>query len=231
MNLRRPRTSFLRSNRLFDGVDGEVLDAIEAKCDSVNLRKKQPVWQPGQPADRVYFVKSGIVKLSKVSDESRELTLGFHVKNDVFGEVAAFSPGPHDTLAECYEDVQLLGMTQRDFTELIRAYPDVAMRVTRVVFERRRRLENRISALLFKTAHARLAALFVDLAADFGVRDSRGTIINLKLTHKEMASLIGATRETVSFAILDLRRDGYIETEAKRVVLLDEVKLQGLITA
>lgn len=229
MNLRRPRTSFLRANTLLEGVDGEYLDALEARSETITLRKKAAVWQPGQAADRVYFVKSGIVKLSKVSDESRELTLSFHVKNDVLGEVAAFGPGPHDTLAEAYEDVILLALTQRDFLDVLRHYPEVSLRISRLVFERRRHLENRISALLFKTAHARLAALFLDLAADFGVRDSRGTIINLKLTHKEMASLIGATRETVSFAILDLRRDGYIETEAKRVVLLDEARLRTLM--
>jgi CRP/FNR family transcriptional regulator len=63
------------------------------------------------------------------------------------------------------------------------------------------------------------------LAPEFGVRDSRGVIVNLKLTHREMASLIGATRETVSFAILDMRRDGLIQTESKRVIIADEEAL------
>ena len=54
--------------------------------------------------------------------------------------------------------------------------------------------------------HYQLASLLLELTEDFGVRDSRGVIINLKLTHKEMAALIGATRETVSFAILEDRK-------------------------
>ena len=76
--------------------------------------------------------------------------------------------------------------------------------------------------LLFRSAHSRLASLFLELSKTFGVRDSRGVIINLKLTHKEIASLIGATRETVSFAMIDLRKDQLIESEGKRVILIDE---------
>ena len=95
--------------------------------------------------------------------------------------------------------------------------------------KKRRLVENRIGSLLFKTAHSRLANLFLDLAEDFGVRDSRGVIVNIKLTHKEMASLIGATRETVSFAILDLRKSGLILTESKRVIILDEDGLKELV--
>ena len=62
---------------------------------------------------------------------------------------------------------------------------------------------------------------------DFGVRDARGTI-NLKLTHREMAYLIGATRETVSFAILDLRKSKLLLTEGRRVILLDLAALKHL---
>ena len=85
-----------------------------------------------------------------------------------------------------------------------------------------------VESLIFKTAHARLADLFLRLSAQFGVRDARGVIVNIRLTHKEMAALIGASRETVSFAILDLRKEGLILTEDKRVVILDERALEQL---
>jgi CRP/FNR family cyclic AMP-dependent transcriptional regulator len=229
--MRRTKTWFFRNVPLFQGIPPDDLDDLEARAEAHNLRKKQALWEPGQASDRVYFVRTGIIKISKVSEEGRELTLQFHVKGDLLGEVAAFSPGPHETVAEAYEDTQLFSLTRDEFLKVMRKWPEVALRVSQLVLDRRKRLENRVAALLFKTAHARLAALFVDLAADFGVRDSRGIIINIKLTHKEMASLIGATRETVSFAILDLRRDGLIQTEAKRVVILDEHRLRELMNS
>jgi CRP/FNR family transcriptional regulator len=214
-----------------DGVTQDDLDGLETRCEPHTLRRKQVLWMPGDSADRVYFVRTGIMKVSKVTEEGRELTLQFHIKGDLFGEVAAFSPGLHETMSEAYEDTALYSLSRDEFLRFMRTWPEVALRVTGLVFERRKRLESRVGGLLFKTAHARLASLFLDLAADFGVRDSRGVIINLKLTHKEMASLIGATRETVSFAILDLRKDGLIQTEAKRVVILDEGRLREFIKA
>lgn len=227
--MRRPSTAFFRTNRLLEGVPAEETDALEAGAESRTLRKKQVLWKPGDVPERVYFVRNGIVKVSKVTEEGRELTLHFHVKGDMFGEVAVFAREPHETLAEAYEDTLLSSVTPDEVSRLVRTHPSVAFEMCRLMFERRKRLENRVGGLLFKTAHARLGSLFLDLAAEFGVRDSRGVIINIKLTHKEMASLIGATRETVSFAILDLRRDGLIQTELKRVVILDEPRLRELV--
>lgn len=135
---------------------------------------------------------------------------------------------PHDTSAEAYEDASLVAIGKDDFVRVMMRHPPMALRMIKLVGERRQRLENRVESLLFRSAHARLAGLFLDLAQSFGVRDSRGVIINLKLTHKEIASLIGATRETVSFAILDLRADGLVVSEGKRVILVDEPRLKAL---
>jgi len=228
--MRRNKAWFFRNNALFEGLPSDTLDRIVANAETRELRKKRVIWTPGDPVDRLYLVRSGVVKQSRVTNEGRELTLHFFAKNDVFGEVAIFSTGPHTTVAEAYDDCTLYTITRDELERLLHANPGLAIELTRIISSRRERLESRLGGLLFKTAHARLAGLFLELAQDFGVRDSRGIIVNLKLTHKEMASLIGATRETVSFAILDLRRDSLILTESKRVVVLDEDALRALAT-
>jgi CRP/FNR family transcriptional regulator len=229
--MRRNKAWFFRNNPVFEGFASTAFDRFIERAEEREYRKKRVLWSPGDPADRLFFVRRGIVKTTKVTDDGRELTLQFYTKNDLFGEVAVFNPGPHSTQAEAYEDVTLYATNRDGFLRLLTAHPELALRVSKIIAERRERLENRVGRLLFKTAHARLASLFLDLSEDFGVRDSRGVIINLKLTHKEMAALIGATRETVSFAILDLRRDGLILTESKRVVIVDEEGLRKLVHA
>lgn len=219
---------FIRQNPIMADLPERELEVLEQVSENVEVRRRHFVWEPGDTAASVYFVRSGIVKLSKVNDEGRELTLHFFTRDQLFGELAVISESPHDTVAEAYEDTQLLTIGKDDFIRVMMRTPQLALRMLRLVGERRQRLENRVESLLFRSAHARLAALFLELALTFGVRDSRGVIINLKLTHKEIASLIGATRETVSFAILDLRKDGLIQTEGKRVILLDEVRLKAL---
>lgn len=219
---------FIRQNPLLAELPERDLELLEQVTESIEVRRRQLIWEPGQSASMIYLVRTGIVKLSKVSAEGRELTLHFFTRDNLFGELAVISEQPHDTVAEAYEDCLLVGIGKDDFNRLLMRTPLLAMRMMRLVGERRQRLENRVENLLFRSAHARLASLFIELAQTFGVRDSRGVIINLKLTHKEIASLIGATRETVSFAILDLRKDNLIQTEGKRVILLDEPGLKAL---
>jgi CRP/FNR family transcriptional regulator len=219
---------FIKQHPVLADLPDREIDVLDQVSESIELRRKQSIWKAGSPANTIYLVRSGIVKLFKVSDEGRELTLQFLAKDALFGELAVVSDLPHDTSAEAYEDVALVAISKDDFVRVMMRHPPMALRMIKLVGERRQRLENRVESLLFRSAHARLAGLFLDLAQSFGVRDSRGVIINLKLTHKEIASLIGATRETVSFAILDLRADGLVLTEGKRVILVDEPKLKAL---
>lgn len=227
--MRRNKAGYFKSIPLFEGVQTAPLERFLTAVEPQEWNKKRLVWSPGEAAEHVYFIRSGVIKTYKVSDEGRELTLQFYTRNDIFGEMAIFSPSPHSTHAEVYEDATLYVAHRDAFMTLLRAQPEIALGITKVISNRRERLEARVGRLLFKTANARLASLFLDLARDFGVKDNRGTIVNLKLTHKEMAALIGATRETVSFAILDMRKAGLILTEAKRVILVNEEALSSMI--
>jgi len=224
----RGRTRFFRNNELLGGLSEPILQELEHASREINYRKKQTIWSPGDNADRIFLVRSGVCKVAKPMDESREITLQFFTRGALLGEYSALFDEPRDTRCEAYEDSTLFAIPREDFRRVMQRSAGLTFEIAKVVGARRRRLENRLKNLIFRTAHARLAGLFLDLADDFGVRDSRGVIVNLKLTHREMAALIGATRETVSFAILDLRKEGLILTEGRRVILLDPDRLAAL---
>jgi CRP-like cAMP-binding protein len=226
--LTKTKAWFIRQTPLLADLPEREQDLLDQVSETLDLRRRSKIWEPGDSTNTMYLVRSGIVKLSKTNEEGRELTLAFLTRDQLFGELGVVSDAPHDTTAETHEDTQLLACPKDDFVRAMMRHPPLAMRMIKLVGERRQRLENRVESLLFKSAHARLAGLFLDLSKDFGVRDSRGTIVNLKLTHKEIANLIGATRETVSFAILDLRKEGLIETEGKRVIIVDPVGVRTL---
>ena len=219
---------YIRQNPLLSSLPEREMELLDQVSETHELRRRASIWTSGTLATSIYLLRSGIVKIFKVNDEGRELTLHFLTKDHLFGELSMVSSSPHDTAAEAYEDTTLLTIPKDEFMRVMMRNAGLAVEMMRLVGDRRRQLENRVESLLFRSAHARLAGLFIDLAGPFGVRDSRGVIINLKLTHKEIASLIGATRETVSFAILDMRRDGLILTEGKRVIVLDEIGLKRL---
>jgi CRP-like cAMP-binding protein len=224
----KTKSWFIRQTPLFADLPERELELLDQVSENVELRRRHNVWEPGWPSQVLYLVRGGIVKVSKITDEGRELTLHFFTRDQLFGEFSLVSDTPHDSIAEAYEDTLLLRIPRDDFQKIMMRNAMLAMRVLKLMGERRQRLEQRVENLLFRSAHSRLASLFLELSVSFGVRDSRGVIVNLKLTHKEIASLIGATRETVSFAILDLRRDQLIQTEGKRIILVDEAGLRKL---
>jgi len=226
--MQRNRTSFFRNSPITGEMSARDLDWLDTVSETVHARKRQSLWLHRQQADRVYFVRSGLVKISLCGGDGRDLTLHLVPRGSLVGELALVGAGVHETQAESYEESVLYAVQRDDFLTLMRRSPQLTHHVMRVIADRRRDIERRVESLIFKTAHARLADLFLRLSAQFGVRDARGVIVNIRLTHKEMAALIGASRETVSFAILDLRKEGLILTEDKRVVILDERALEQL---
>ncbi len=223
--MNQKRFWFLRRARLFKDLSLTDAALLEDMLEERRYRRKAPIYLPGDPSDQVYLIKSGIVKIAKVTQEGKELTLMFLTPGSLFGELAVIAQEVRNTAAEAFEDCVVCAIDRDRFLAFILERPKLTLEVTRLIAQRREQLENKVDNLLFKGAHARLAKLFLDLAEQFGVRDSRGTIINLKLTHREMANLIGSTRETVSFALIDFKKDALIEIDGKRVVIL---KPQGL---
>jgi len=82
--------------------------------------------------------------------------------------------------------------------------------------------------LIFKDVGSKLAELLLDLGIHHGIPDTRGVAVGLKITHQEMANLIGSTRETVSLTLSQFKRKGLIQTDGRRVILADREGLKAL---
>ncbi len=225
------RAVFFRSLESLRHVSEADYEELARVAEVFRYTRKAHLWKEGDLGEYVYFLRSGVLKLTRELDENRTLNLGFFAKGDVVGEGAVLGGHERHTNAVVYQDVEVYRIAAADLARIMEGSAEVSRWLAAKSHERRRDLERRVGVLLFKTAHARIASLLLDLAKTFGVRDSRGTIVNLKLTHRELAAMIGATRETVSFAIVDLRKKGLVETEGKRVILLDEPKLRDLMAA
>ena len=226
--MRRNKAWFFRNNPLLQGIGDEALAFLDERTDVVHVKRRQVIWETGQEARRAWWIRSGVVKVQRPEVKGRELTLGFYTKEALLGLEGIVGAPAHTNHAEAYDDGTLYAMDVADMRKVVQDWPELGLRLGNLVLRRRQILEDRLGNLLFRAAHARLASLLLELTEDFGVRDSRGVIINLKLTHKEMAALIGATRETVSFAILDMRKQGLLQTESKRVVIMDSAGLVAL---
>lgn len=152
----------------------------------------------------------------------RELTLHYVRKGQLFGELALVDDAPRETRAEVVDDAVVLVVRADAFERLATIRPGLALHVIRVLGRRQRELEAKMEALLFKGVPTRLAELLLRLAAEYGVDDSRGTLLATRFTHRELACLIGASRETVSQTLLDFARRNLVATDGRRLILRRE---------
>lgn len=193
-----------------------------------NYRARQVIYLPGDRAQGVFVVAQGRVKISKVTRDGKELTLAYRTAGDFFGEPCLLEGGPREEMAEAMEPTVAVEIDRETLDEILRTSGQTAYRFVRALIARRKDLETRVEQLIFKDVGAKLAELLLELADGHGIQDQRGTVIGLKITHQEMANLIGSTRETVSLTLSQFKRKGLIQTEGRKVIISDREGLKAL---
>lgn len=206
----------------------DTLQRLASSMQLLELRRRHVVYLPGDPGRAVYFVSSGRIKISKVTRDGKELTLDYRVQGDIFGELCLIDGGPREEMAEAM-DQSLVAEVERDvFERLIQREGLVGYRLSKILAQRRREIENKLENLIFKDVNSKLAELLLRLGTEYGIDDARGTLVAVKITHQEMANLIGSTRETVSLTLSQFKRSGLIQTDGRKVILSDREGLRAL---
>lgn len=178
----------------------------------------------GDPAERVYFIIGGRVRRTRTSRDGRELTLAKYRAADWFGEQCLFDPAPREDTATVAETAILASFPRDPFLLAIADTP-VLLEMVALVATRRRRLEHRLLHLVYGTVRSNLARLRLRLEQEDGFPDSGGSRVERAPTHNELASEVGATRESVTAAMISFREQGLIRPERRSLVLVD---LDGL---
>jgi CRP/FNR family transcriptional regulator, cyclic AMP receptor protein len=219
---------YLKKIPLLADVGAETIQRLVKTLELREIRRRQVVYLPGDPGDSIYFVNGGRLKVSKVTRDGKELTLAYRVPGEIFGELCLIEGGPREEMSEAMEN-SLISVVERTlFEQILQKEGLIGSRLVKVVAQRRREVENKIEQLIFKDVNAKLAELLLRLGEEYGIEDSRGTLVSLKITHQEMANLIGSTRETVSLTLSQFKRRGFIHTEGRKVILADRDGLRAL---
>lgn len=225
----RSKLWYLKNINLFHGMSEDQMRMIEQRTVMREIRRREVLYLPGDAGDRIYLLKRGVVKISALLEDGREIILALLKKGEVFGEEAVVEDAPRDHMAEAYEDALICIITRQDFMEMLRVHPDMAFKVTKLIGFRLKTFRTRVEHLLFKGAPARLAQTLLELAGDHGVQDARGILLPLKLSQQDLASLIGVTRESVNLALSEFRKRGLVEIEGRTLRLLRPEALKEIV--
>jgi len=225
----RDKIDVLREVDIFSHLDVRHLKRIAPLVAVYRFAPKQVIFMPSDPRSRLYAVLSGKIKLTQLSPEGKELVLCVLGKGEVFGELCLFDEGPHSTLATALEEAEIVTIKCSDMAMIMAHEPEVVTALGKHVGDRLRSLEQKLSDFVFKDVAQRLAGLLADIAHDHGKKDaSGGLVVEMKITHQDIAGLIGSTRETTTTTLNQFREKGLIDFQRGRIMILDVLSLEKM---
>ena len=200
--------------------EGFGLDDFERAGLRVVERRFEPkdtIFTPGDPDDQLYFLLSGAVRLYKIYGDYKEATTALLKDSGVFGKLNLVEGRWQDVFAEAVTEARVASVQKAALERVIKSDPEFALRLFSSLSERLRQSDEVIESLLHREVSTRLATLLVNLGDRFGEDD----LIDVRLTHQDLANMIASTREAVSKVMSELQRDGVIETRNRRIAILD----------
>lgn len=169
------------------------------------------IFRPGDPADKVYLLKAGRVRLIRVGRGSARAVVAIQRPGDLFGEMLRPEGAVFEELAVAAGEAEIWSIDGRVFQQLLQSRPQLAVDVIRALNDKLRTMRRRLLGLTFKEVPARLAETLVHLAETHGERCPHGGELDLKgITQQDLADLVGASRSFVSTLINELKRDGHL---------------------
>jgi len=219
---------YLKKIPLLAELGPEGLARLAERVEQREIRRREVVYMNGDPGEALYFVNGGRIKISKVTRDGKSLTLFYCGPSELFGEGCLIDGGPRTEMAEAVENAMLTQIDRGDFERLLISHAHLGAAMTRLMVQRRKDLETKVEALVFRDVTSKLAELLIKLGGEYGVDDARGTLVALKITHQELANLIGSTRETVSLTLSQFKRKKFICTEGRKVIISDTEGLKAL---
>ena len=210
----------LGANPFFAGLGAEAIDSIARLCVSRSLKPGELLFEKGEPADALYAVRRGQIRIGTGTEGGRRLTLNILGPGDVFGEVALLDGRPRTADALAGEKTELFVVRRRDFLDLLDVKPAVAVGIIELLCSRIRWMSERMEETTLLPVSERLARRLVALADDFGSE--------LSVSQESLAVFVGATRETVNRQLQVWKRDNLIELGRGRIRLLDAAAFASL---
>jgi len=220
---------YLKHIRLFEGITPSEMHEMEKITRMEEVKKRQPLYLPGDPSSNVYLLKQGRVKIANTAPSGKEVTFEILEPGEVFGELEVLENTPRSTSAEALDDTLICVIPRKDFDQYLATHPSVTVKLTKLIGLRLRKIQSRVEDLVFRDVPARLAHLLLELSKTDGVPERQGIRLKVKLTHQEMANLIGCSRETVSTIIGQFRDQGLLQIDGRTIIILDEKELRKVL--
>lgn len=207
---------------LFRDLDDEELSKIVEIAISREWKKNSHVFLQGDPLINVYFIYEGKVKIYKSDSSGREQIVAILKSGEMFPHVGFFRKGEYPAFAEIIEKSNLVVVPIDQFEKVLIDHPMLCIKVFKVLGEKIIDLQNRLEEQILNNTYEQIIKLLLRLSEKHGTPLEDGTVLlKSEFTNKDLANMIGTTRETVSRTLTKMKKDDLIEVDENGDMILD----------
>lgn len=221
----------LRKHRLFSQLTYKECSELNIESGFMQKKKNEFIYLNSLKSDRLYFLKKGYVKIGSYDKEGNEIIKEVLNQGDIFGQLSLEGGTEQEEFAQVIKsDASICSFTVADFENILLKRPDLAISYTKLVGLKIKAIQSRITSIIFKDVRARLIDFFISMAMkERKKQDEDRIVFSNYLTHAEVSSLIGCTRQTATTFINRLEEEGLITFSRQEVCVPSLKKLQSLV--
>ncbi len=221
----------IRNCSLFQRLTAGQLQLLERRARVRQFAKGSAVYLPTDPSSGAFLLAEGRIRIGNSTADGKQIILALVEPGELFGELALVQDGTREERAEAAMNSVVVVLPADELLQLMEATPALAIGVTRLIGIRRRRIERRLKSLLFRSNRDRLAHLLMELAESYGRRIEDGVLLDIRLSHQDLSSIIGATRESVTTVLGEMKEQRLLLISRQRIVIRDLQRLAAEVGA
>lgn len=192
-----------------------------------HFRKDQFIYFPNEPSNHIYLIAEGRVKIGSYTEDGKEILKAILGAGEIFGELSIAGEERRSDFAQALDPATTVcPMTIDDMQELMKENQALSLRIFKLMGLRLKRVERKLESLVFKDARSRVIDFIREMAEERGQKVGYEMLIKTKFTHKDIASLTGTSRQTVTTILNDLKAQNIINFDRRRILVRDMVKLR-----
>lgn len=226
-------TTFLKHASLFQELNDQELELLAADFLPREFRAGEAIFHQGDPGHVLYLVESGQVRIFVNGIDGHETSVVLYGRpGEIFGELAIIDGLPRSASAVAVMDTVVHTLSRDRFREYMRRWPQLALNFMQTLTKKVRYSTHQVDSLASMAISQRLARKLLELGQNYGTAEAQGVRLNTALTQSDLASMIGATRESTNKILRQFRDDGLITlNNGQTIIIRDAEALRTLVSS
>lgn len=213
---------------IFSTLSSSDLKEITPYVASVSFKKREVIFSEGDPSEWFYLVVDGKVKITKLSQDGKEIILEIIPSFDFFGGLAVLRGFPYPANAIAMEDTKLLRISRSNILRILDRFPNLMYCMALQLGERMKGSHETLKNIALERVESRIASLLLKLSDKAGSKAEDGIVIDIKLTKQDIAEMVGTTVETSIRTMSKLKKMNVVAEREGRIVISNLEKLRSL---